>query len=75
MKTSSSPAFSRFFVVSHTGKCRTRTGSRRRVVVDLRALALREDVLDVERVPAEGPASIPARGVGRVEVDPVSRRR
>ncbi len=41
------------------------------VVVDLRALTLREHVLDVERVPAE---TLRERGcllgVGRVEVDP-----
>jgi hypothetical protein len=41
------------------------------VVVDLRSLALGEDVLDVERVPAEAPCEHPCRErVGRVEVDP-----
>jgi len=41
------------------------------VVVDLRALALREDVLDVERVPAEAASEHPGRErVGSVEVDP-----
>ena len=42
-----------------------------RVLVDLRALALREDVLDVERVPAEALGERGrGLGVGMVEVDP-----
>jgi hypothetical protein len=41
------------------------------VVVDLGPLALREDVLDVERVPAEAVGEQHRRlVVGRVEVDP-----
>ena len=41
------------------------------VLVDLRPLALREDVLDVERMPAEALCEL-GRGVlvGSVEVDP-----
>ena len=41
------------------------------VLVDLRPLALREDVLEVERVPAEALGELVRLvGVGRVEVDP-----
>ena len=41
------------------------------VVVDLRALALRDDVLDVERVPAEALGELLRRlDVGRDDVDP-----
>ncbi len=42
-----------------------------RVVVDLRPLPLREDVLDVERVPAEAAAQlVDDFGLDRLEVDP-----
>jgi len=42
-----------------------------RVVVDLWALPLGEDVLDVERMPAEARAQVVDRlGIERLEVDP-----
>ena len=72
MKTSSSAAFSRWIglVVDREVEDGEEVALVR-VVVDLRPLALRDDVLDVERVPAEALGELLRRlDVGRDDVDP-----